>query len=61
MLDEFLEAEEDVKNKGFFRRNFGRFGGGEKDGIDGGIRHTSVGGSWELKTLNGHPFGSIDL
>ena len=45
-LDEFLQAEEDIKNRGFIRRNFGRFGGGEEDGIDGGITKTTLGGSW---------------
>ena len=60
-LDEFLQAEEAEKEKGFIRRTFGKIGGGEEDGIDGGIVHTSIGGDWSLKTLDGKPFGSQDL
>ena len=46
MLDEFLQAEEDAKNQGFIRRYFGKIGGGEEDGIDGGIQKTLLGGHW---------------
>ena len=61
-LDEFLQEEEDEKESSFFRRNFGKMiGGGEEDGIDGGIEHTTIGGDWLLKTLDGQPFGSKDL
>ena len=60
-LDEFLQQEELEKQKSFTRRWFGKVGGGEEDGIDGGIVHTTLGGDWELKTLNGQRFGSANL
>ena len=57
-LDEFLQQEELEKSKSFTRRWFGKVGGGEEDGLDGGIKHTTIGGAWELKTLEGKRFGS---
>ena len=60
-LDEFLAEEEKEKESSFIRRNFGKIGGGEDDGIDGGIKHTTIGGDWQLKTLDNKPFGSKDL
>ena len=43
------------------RRMFGKIGGGQDDGIEGGIQNTSLGGHWQLKTLDGQPFSSHDL
>ena len=60
-LDEFLQEEEKQKEQGFIRRKFGKIGGGADEGIDGGIKNTSIGGAWELKTLDGHEFGSKNL
>ena len=60
-LDAFLEEEEKERAKGFIRRNFGKIGGGDDDGLEGGIKLTSIGGAWNLKTLDGNPLGSKDL
>ena len=57
----YLEEEEVKRDKSFRRRWFGKIGGGDEDGIDGGIINTSIGGSWQLKTISGKPFGSEDL
>ena len=43
------------------RRVFGKIGGGDEDGLDGGISKTHVGGNWILKDLNGNPFSNKDL
>ena len=59
-LDEFLQEEEDRKNKGLVRQVFGKIGGGEAI-VEDGIDKTSLGGTWMLKDLNGKPFGSADL
>mmetsp|Transcript_31473 Transcript_31473/g.41680 ORF Transcript_31473/g.41680 Transcript_31473/m.41680 type:complete len:177 (+) Transcript_31473:163-693(+) len=61
VLDEFLQHEEEQKKRGLIRRTLGKIGGGEDEGIDGGIKNTSLGGHWKLRTLDGRPFSSHDL
>lgn len=47
------------------RRVFGKIGGPdesqENENIEGGIKRTSLGGHWKLRTLDGRPFGSENL
>ena len=60
-LDEYLEEEEDRKNKGLIRQVFGKIGGGEAANETEGIINASLGGDWTLRDLNGKRFGSEDL
>ena len=60
-LDEYLQEEEERKDSGFVRRMFGKIGGGKAGEDLEGIGDSSIGGSWNLRDLNGKPFGSKDL
>ena len=60
-LDEYLQEEEERKEKGLIRRVFGKIGGGEAAEEVEGITKASLGGAWTLRDLNGKPFGSEDL